>query len=138
MAHAKWRDTRVWKRKWTLERSRFAAEYIGYSPEYVDEVLKKKREERTALNINLQRPTYLKVNRKYLHPDTLDRYGLPWEWDSHQWTNAFANLPTQTNDEFIIIKQYIDHEQQDVLFEHTRRLKEAKTHFSEPNSKPMA
>ena len=27
--HIKWRDTQVSKRKWTLERSRFAAEYTG-------------------------------------------------------------------------------------------------------------
>ena len=29
MAQVKWRDAQVWKRKWTLERSRFAAEYCG-------------------------------------------------------------------------------------------------------------
>jgi hypothetical protein len=31
--------------------------------------------------IDLSRPTYIKVNRKYLLPDTLDHYKLPWEWD---------------------------------------------------------
>ena len=29
MAQVKWRDARVWKRKWTLERPRFAAKYSG-------------------------------------------------------------------------------------------------------------
>ena len=29
MTKVKWRDAQVWKRKWTLERSRFAAEYFG-------------------------------------------------------------------------------------------------------------
>ena len=56
----------------------------GYSPEYIDEVLHKKKAERQSqvLAIDLQRPTFIKVNRKYLHPDTLDHYGLPWEWDA--------------------------------------------------------
>jgi hypothetical protein len=33
----------------------------------------------TRLDVN--RPTYVKINRKYLSPDTLDAYNLPWEWD---------------------------------------------------------
>jgi hypothetical protein len=35
-------------------------------------------------------------------------------------------FPTQRDEEFIIIKKYIDHSLQDELFEHTRRLKERK------------
>ena len=31
--------------------------------------------------IDLARPTYFKVHREYLSPDTLDAYGLPWTWD---------------------------------------------------------
>ncbi|KAL8992219.1 MAG: hypothetical protein Q9169_007271 [Polycauliona sp. 2 TL-2023] len=31
--------------------------------------------------IEPSRPTYLKVHRKHLEPDTLDAYDLPWEWD---------------------------------------------------------
>ncbi|KAK5059914.1 hypothetical protein LTR84_009797 [Exophiala bonariae] len=85
----------------------------GYSPDYIEEVLHKKKEEKTTLAIDLHRPTYIKVNRKYLHPDTLDAYGLPWEWDGR-------------DEEYIIIKKYIDHSLQDELFEHTRKLKERK------------
>ena len=29
MAQVNWRDTQIWKRKWTLERSKFTAEYSG-------------------------------------------------------------------------------------------------------------
>jgi len=61
--------------------SSFCSGATGYSPEYIEEVLHKKKEEKTTLAIDLHRPTYIKVNRKYLHPDTLDAYGLPWEWD---------------------------------------------------------
>lgn len=32
--------------------------------------------------INLSRPTYIKVHRKHLSPETLDEYELPWEWDT--------------------------------------------------------
>ncbi|KEF53959.1 uncharacterized protein A1O9_09754 [Exophiala aquamarina CBS 119918] len=85
----------------------------GYSPDYIEEVLHKKKEEKATLAIDLHRPTYIKVNRKYLHPDTLDAYGLPWEWDGR-------------DEEYIIIKKYIDHSLQDELFEHTRKLKERK------------
>jgi hypothetical protein len=65
----------------------------GYSPEYVEEILHKKKQERasSALAIDLHRPTFIKVNRKYLHPDTLDYYGLPWEWDSV--SNTFPVMP---------------------------------------------
>lgn len=31
--------------------------------------------------VDLNRPTYIKVHRKHLSPDTLDAYDLPWEWD---------------------------------------------------------
>lgn len=31
--------------------------------------------------IDLTQPTYIKVHRKHLSPDTLDVYDLPWEWD---------------------------------------------------------
>jgi hypothetical protein len=33
----------------------------------------------THLDVN--RPTYIKINREYLSPETLDAYNLPWEWD---------------------------------------------------------
>ena len=36
--------------------------------------------------IDLSRPTFIKVHRKYLSPDTLDKYYLPWEWDKVGYT----------------------------------------------------
>ncbi|KAL8672900.1 MAG: hypothetical protein Q9168_002654 [Polycauliona sp. 1 TL-2023] len=61
--------------------------------------------------VNLSKPTYLKVHRKHLSPDTLDAYGLPWEWDDRD-----AN--------YIVIKRWISENDQDKLFEHTRKLRE--------------
>ncbi|KAL9608824.1 MAG: hypothetical protein Q9167_006359 [Letrouitia subvulpina] len=31
--------------------------------------------------MDLRRPTYIKVHRKHLSPETLDAYNMPWEWD---------------------------------------------------------
>ncbi|KAI4214613.1 MAG: hypothetical protein LQ351_003030 [Letrouitia transgressa] len=31
--------------------------------------------------MDLRRPTFIKVHRKHLSPETLDAYDLPWEWD---------------------------------------------------------
>lgn len=36
---------------------------------------------RREFAVDLGRRTFIKVNRKYLLPDALDPYGLPWEWD---------------------------------------------------------
>ncbi|KAL8654959.1 MAG: hypothetical protein Q9226_003226 [Calogaya cf. arnoldii] len=61
--------------------------------------------------VNLNKPTYVKVHRKHLSPDTLDAYDLPWEWDTG-------------DSDYIIIKRWIDEDDQDKLFEHTRKLRE--------------
>ncbi|KAI4108019.1 MAG: hypothetical protein L6R37_001301 [Teloschistes peruensis] len=61
--------------------------------------------------VDLGRPTYIKVHRKHLSPETLDAYGLPWEWYERD-----AN--------YIVIKRWVNENDQDKLFEHTRRLRE--------------
>ncbi|KAL8953059.1 MAG: hypothetical protein Q9222_001052 [Ikaeria aurantiellina] len=61
--------------------------------------------------VNLNRPTYIKVHRKHLSPETLDAYDLPWEWDDR-------------DSNFVVIKRWINENDQDKLFEHTRRLRE--------------
>ncbi|KAL8970662.1 MAG: hypothetical protein Q9183_001410 [Haloplaca sp. 2 TL-2023] len=61
--------------------------------------------------VDLNRPTYIKVHRKYLSPDTLDAYDLPWEWDDR-------------DSNYIVIKRWINENDQDKLFEHTRKLRE--------------
>ncbi|KAI4277132.1 MAG: hypothetical protein LQ337_002005 [Flavoplaca oasis] len=61
--------------------------------------------------VNLSRPTYLKVHRNHLSPDTLDAYDLPWEWD-------------ESDSNYIIIKRWISENDQDKLFDHTKKLRE--------------
>ena len=59
--------------------------FLGYSDAHIDEVLHRKKREHSSSDrewaIDLSRPTFIKVNRKYLSPTTLDHFHLPWEWD---------------------------------------------------------
>lgn len=55
----------------------------GYSEKSIEQILEKEGKGSGAEKkiMDLTRPTYIKVHRKHLSPDTLDLYGLPWEWD---------------------------------------------------------
>ncbi|MCJ1437970.1 hypothetical protein MMC27_007357 [Xylographa pallens] len=61
--------------------------------------------------LDFSRPVHIKVHKKYLDTETLDFYGLPWEWYA-------------SNNDFIIIKQFVPEHDQDVIFEHTRKRRE--------------
>ena len=73
----------------------------GYSDAHIDEVLHRKREKRREGDrewaIDLSRPTFIKVNRKYLSPATLDHFHLPWEWDKVSHHVPLSPLPTFAN-----------------------------------------
>ncbi|KAF7502972.1 hypothetical protein GJ744_004759 [Endocarpon pusillum] len=58
----------------------------------------------------IKRPTWIKSHRKYIDPETLDAYELPWQWDLE-------------DSNYIIIKRYINEELQEELFDHTRKLR---------------
>ena len=59
----------------------------GYDEESIEKILKKGekgKEHGKGKEIkikDLTRPTYIKVHRKHVSPETLDEYNLPWEWD---------------------------------------------------------
>ena len=59
----------------------------GYDEESIEKILKKGEKGKghghgKELKIkDLTRPTYIKVHRKHVSPETLDEYNLPWEWD---------------------------------------------------------
>lgn len=70
----------------TAFRERVKATFgkAGYSDESIERILENKgkeghKEQKKVLD--LARPTYIKVHRKHLSPDTLDKYELPWELD---------------------------------------------------------
>ena len=63
-------------------KSTFAA--AGYSDESIERILAKEgkcEKEGQKKIADFSRPTYIKVHRKHLSPDTLDAYSLPWELD---------------------------------------------------------
>jgi hypothetical protein len=129
---------------------RFKVQFMqaGYTEAQAEAVLQKKKSEnekkaKNVMAIDLSRPTWIKVKRKWLLPETLDHYYLPWEWDvSRAFSFSFSPLHSlvrvfvcfglsgiadqrlQKDSEYIVIKQYVDQEMQDRLFEHTRLLKE--------------
>ena len=65
------------------ERMRTTLIKAGFPEDSIEKTLKGKKEKAgTSTKIlDLTRPTYIKVHRKHLSPDTLDLYDLPWEWD---------------------------------------------------------
>ena len=62
------------------------------------------------------RPTYIKVHRDHLEPTTLNAYNLPWEWDALSARDGVC--------QYMIIKTWVPEHDQDILFEHTRKLRE--------------
>ncbi|KAL6718027.1 hypothetical protein ACLMJK_004112 [Lecanora helva] len=105
------------------KRARKDLEKAGLGEEEIERVLKGKElvhhghghggHEAHAGALEMSRPTWVKVHRKNMSPETLDFYELPWEWDAH-------------NTEYIIIKRWIPEHDQTILFEHTRKLRERK------------
>ena len=45
-----------------------------------------------ARNVKLSRPTYLRVARQHLSPETLNEYHLPWEWDDVSKGSFFVKI----------------------------------------------
>lgn len=60
--------------------------------------------------ISSDRPTFLKVHKKFMEPEVLNRAKLPWEWDL-------------SNPKFMIIKRWLPETETEQLFEETRRLR---------------
>ena len=117
------------------ERFKIQFMQAGYTEAQAEAVLQKKKREnekkhQNSMAIDLSRPTWIKIKRKWLLPETLDHYYLPWEWDVSEdltWIGR-KNLLTslQKDSEYIVIKQYVDQDLQDRLFAHTRMLRERK------------
>ncbi|KAL8993869.1 MAG: hypothetical protein Q9169_006024 [Polycauliona sp. 2 TL-2023] len=61
--------------------------------------------------LELSRPTFIKCHKKHLCPETLDTYNLPWCWD-------------EGDPNYVIVKKWLTEVDQDILFEHTRKLRQ--------------
>lgn len=73
----------------------------------------KEKEKEEKKEIDHHKTTWIKVHRKYILPETLIAYRLPWDFD-------------ELDGNYIIIKQWISEDLQEELFAHTRRLREGK------------
>ncbi|KAL4896697.1 hypothetical protein BDV59DRAFT_171242 [Aspergillus ambiguus] len=111
-------------------KNRLRSEF-GYSEEELEKLLKKKDDKEKGKDKDKEKGkekkddkddgkeeddhhrTWIKVHRKYLLPDTLMAYQLPWDWD-------------ERDRNYIIIKQWITEDMQEELFAHTRRIREGK------------
>ncbi|KAJ5509451.1 hypothetical protein N7527_011594 [Penicillium freii] len=87
----------------------------GYNEEEIEHILhdkkKEQREKHKEHEVEEPKLTWIRCHRKHLLPDTLIAYNLPWDWDEDD-----------TN--YIIIKEWINEEVQEQLFNHTRRIRE--------------
>lgn len=61
------------------------------------------------------RPIYLRIKEKYLDRLTLDFYEIPWE---------------QREDGYLLLKKQVSEQDLEILFEHTRRLRDTKVQAS--------
>ena len=87
------------------ERFKIQFMQAGYTEAQAEAVLQKKKREnekkhQNSMAIDLSRPTWIKIKRKWLLPETLDHYYLPWEWDVSEdltWISLdeFANESTE-------------------------------------------
>jgi hypothetical protein len=88
-------------------------------------------------------PTYIKISSEYLLPETLAYYDIPFEYDrvglplltcSMLWHRIKANLEflQQTDPSYFLILQELSKHQTDVLFEHTKRLRQGKLLIEAP------
>ena len=81
------------------ERMRKTLWANGYSDEQIERMIKKaeNKDSKHAVvkvrdGMRLTRPTYVKVHRKYIDPETLDIYELPWEWDDVRFPSIVVCL----------------------------------------------
>ena len=89
-------------------RKRMAAR--GYSDASIDSFLKKtkdgessRREDRrpgsgtelALVDLSGDRPTWIKVARKHLHPETLEHFNLPWKYDEVRCSFTHLHLPSK-------------------------------------------
>ena len=112
----------------------------GYSEADIDKIIKRSKDggkgkekehhhHGASTALTPARPTYIKVAVKHLDPETLNEYRLPWEYDDVSlalvtMSDFFLANVQQRDTNYIIIKQWIPEHDQDILFEHTRQLRE--------------
>jgi hypothetical protein len=79
--------------------------------------------------VDLSRPTYTRMSRKYVSIETLNRYRIDYEWDQVRpilgYLQVRANRDFQDPD-YILIKRWVPGYEQDFLWAHTKQIRELK------------
>ncbi|KAL9616738.1 MAG: hypothetical protein Q9160_008426 [Pyrenula sp. 1 TL-2023] len=101
----------------------------GYTEEETQRIFSSKQDLSTkpaADDMDDSKKRHVKVHRKYLLPETLEVYHLPWEWAkvsfSAQKTHNFSH--EQSDPSYIIIKKFVEKDLMDELFQHTKAVKD--------------
>lgn len=101
----------------------------GFTEEETQRILSSKQDSNakpTTEESDDSKKRYVKVHRKYLLPETLEVYHLPWEWAKvsfpDQNTNRFSHIQSDSN--YIIIKKFVERDLMDELFQHTKDVKD--------------
>ena len=82
-----------------LDRAKMRAVLLdaGISETSIQKFMEKghrSKDDTGPVGIDTNKPTYIKVHRKHMSPDTLDSYDLPWEWDPVSYTNLESMMAT--------------------------------------------
>jgi hypothetical protein len=130
---AKWKGDKEESDRLFEERVKAKFNAAGYSEEEATGAVRKKMDRRPTETLDWAKPTFVKVHRKYMLPETLEAYNIPWEWDEVISDNVFCvrhlltvNLGLQRDSNYIIIKRSFKQDFLDELFEHTKKIKERK------------
>ncbi|KAL3467176.1 hypothetical protein BJX64DRAFT_191982 [Aspergillus heterothallicus] len=90
----------------------------GFTPSEIETVLAQQASLRNGTathqkdRLDLYRkPTWIKVHRKHIAPETLEAYHLPWEYD-------------RMDEDWVLIRKWLSLELQEELFAHSRQLRE--------------
>ncbi|KAI9677096.1 MAG: hypothetical protein M1817_006935 [Caeruleum heppii] len=85
---------------------------LGISEHQLSKIVKNSSENA----LDLRRNTYTKISRRHVSIESLRVYGLPWKYDDHD------------PDSFVLVKRWVPEAEQELLWDHTRRLREDRSY----------
>lgn len=77
--------------------------------------------------IDKNRPTYTRMSRRHLSIETLNKYGIDYEFDvvgSPQISQRGAMLTQDQDQTYVLIKRWVPEYEQDFLWNHTKTIRE--------------
>ncbi|KAI9827572.1 MAG: hypothetical protein M1832_004922 [Thelocarpon impressellum] len=97
---------------------------LGLTETQVAKIVKKEGQNA----VDLQRTTYTKIARRHVSLETLKLYGLPYKLDDvsppDEFRAAAADACQGEPENYVLIKRWVPEYEQNLLWDHTRRLRE--------------